>query len=94
MHPDKHVITRAIGVEESVAIDFFDLDVKKEERILLCTDGLSNMLTDEQICEIVKGGGNLRAAGERLVEAANENGGRDNITVLLVDLRTNEVEKC
>ncbi len=94
VHPDKNVITRAVGVEERIAIDFFDLSVKQGDKILLCTDGLSNMLTDEQICQIVQGESSLQSAGEKLVKAANQNGGRDNITVLLAEMRTDEVEKC
>lgn len=93
-HPDKNVITRAIGVEERVAIDFFDVQVTKSDTLLLCTDGLSNMLTDEEMKRIIKEEGSLRIAGKRLVEAANKNGGSDNITALLVRLRGNEVKKC
>lgn len=93
-HPDKNVITRAIGVEERVAIDFFDVQVKKDDTLLLCTDGLSNMLTDEEMKRIIKEESSLRMAGNRLVEAANKNGGSDNITALLVRLGRNEVKKC
>lgn len=93
-HPDKNVITRAIGVRPAVAIDFFEVNLKRKDFILLCTDGLSNMLTDQQICRIVKSGNSLQAAGERLVEEANQNGGRDNITVLLANMQANEVKKC
>lgn len=93
-HPDKNVITRAIGVEERVAIDFFDVQMKKDDTLLLCTDGLSNMLTDKEIERIIKEESSLRMAGKRLVEAANRNGGSDNITALLVRLHRNEVKKC
>lgn len=93
-HPDKNVITRAIGVEERVAIDFFDVQVSKGDTLLLCTDGLSNMLTDEEMKRIIKEESNLRIAGKRLVEAANKNGGSDNITALLVRPGRNEVKKC
>lgn len=93
-HPDKNVITRAIGVEERVAIDFFDVQMKKDDTLLLCTDGLSNMLTDKEIERIIKEESSLRMAGKRLVEAANRNGGSDNITALLVRLCRNEVKKC
>lgn len=93
-HPDKNVITRAIGVEERVAIDFFDVQMKKDDTLLLCTDGLSNMLTDKEIERIIKEESSLRMAGKRLVEAANRNGGSDNITALLVRLRRNEAKKC
>ncbi|EET60047.1 protein phosphatase 2C [Marvinbryantia formatexigens DSM 14469] len=93
-HPDKNVITRAIGVEERVAIDFFDVQVSKNDTLLLCTDGLSNMLTDEEMKRIITEESSLRIAGKRLVEAANKNGGSDNITALLVRPRGNEVKKC
>ncbi len=93
-HPDRHVITRAIGVERRVAIDFFDVQLKKGDRILLCSDGLSNMLTDEEMGRVVRGERNLRAAGKRLVELANQHGGYDNITALLVNAQTDEVEVC
>lgn len=93
-HPDKNVITRAIGVEERVAIDFFDVQMTKNDTLLLCTDGLSNMLTDEEIERIINEESSLRIAGKRLVDAANKNGGSDNITALLVRLCKNEVKKC
>lgn len=93
-HPDKNVITRAIGVEERVAIDFFDVQMTKNDTLLLCTDGLSNMLTDEEIERIINEESSLRIAGKRLVDAANKNGGSDNITALLVRLCRNEVKKC
>lgn len=93
-HPDKNVITRAIGVGAAVAIDFFDVKLKKGDTVLLCTDGLSNMLTDEEIRRIVKGESDLQAAGEKLIETANRYGGRDNITALLVCAQTDEVKKC
>ncbi len=93
-HPDKNVITRAIGVEERVAIDFFDVQMTKNDTLLLCTDGLSNMLTDEEIERIINEESSLRIAGKRRVDAANKNGGSDNITALLVRLCRNEVKKC
>ena len=93
-HPDKNVITRAVGVEKTVAIDFFDVTVKLGDKLLLCTDGLSNMLTDEQIGRIIEGESDLQTAGEQLVAEANRGGGYDNITALLVKVQTDEVAKC
>lgn len=93
-HPDKNVITRAVGVEKTVAIDFFDVRVKKSDILLLCSDGLSNMVTDEEIERIIKEERSPERAGKRLVETANQNGGCDNITALLVKLQKNEVKKC
>ncbi len=84
-HPDKNIITRAVGVKEYVLVDFFDVHIGRKEKLLLCTDGLTNMLKDEEIHKIIVGSSSLEDAGRRLIEAANENGGRDNITVVLVE---------
>ena len=84
-HPDKNVITRAIGVDNSVEIDFFRTTVNPGERILLCSDGLSNMLSDDDLFAIVKREQNLSVSAQALIEAANKNGGFDNIAVVLVE---------
>lgn len=84
-HPDKNIITRAVGVKEYVLVDFFDVHIGQKEKLLLCTDGLTNMLKDEEIHKIIVGSSSLEDAGRRLIEAANENGGRDNIAVVLVE---------
>ncbi len=91
-HPDRNVITRAVGVRENVEADFFDEIVEENDILLLCSDGLSNMVEDEEIKEIISNAPELESAANRLVKKANENGGRDNITVLLA--KVNEVEKC
>ncbi len=85
VHPDKNIITRAIGVKEYVLVDFFDIHIGEKEKILLCTDGLTNMLKDDEIHRIIIGSASLKEAGQRLIEAANEKGGRDNIAVVLVE---------
>ena len=84
-HPDKNIITRVVGVKEYVLVDFFDVHIGRKEKLLLCTDGLTNMLKDEEIHKIIVGSSSLEDAGRRLIEAANENGGRDNIAVVLVE---------
>lgn len=84
-HPDKNVITRAIGVDDTVEADFFQIELSEKERILLCSDGLSNMLKDEEILEIVNRGQSLQEDAQALIEAANGNGGLDNIAVVLVE---------
>lgn len=93
-HPDKNVITRAIGVNHHVTADIFDIEVTKKDTILMCSDGLSNMLSDQEMCRIIKEEKNIESAGRRLVQEANRNGGRDNITVLLVKMQADEVKKC
>ncbi len=84
-HPDKNIITRAVGVKEKVAADFFEVDLTKGDRLLLCSDGLTNMLRDEEIYQIIQNNKELEQAAKALVDAANENGGRDNIAVVLVE---------
>jgi len=80
----KNIITRAIGTFEKVEIDTFDLNINDDEKVLLCTDGLSNMLDDRVILDIVAGSSDGSEAANRLVEAANEQGGVDNISVVLI----------
>lgn len=85
-HPDKNIITRAVGVEEMVRIDFFELELQEQDLILMCTDGLTNMLEDETIYGVLTGTGSLEEKAAELVRQANDNGGRDNISVLLISL--------
>lgn len=84
-HPDRNVITRAIGVRSPVRIDFFDVKMEKGDRILLCSDGLTNMVEDEEILHIVKKCASLKEAAQRLITEANKNGGKDNISVVLAE---------
>ncbi len=84
-HPDKNIITRAVGVMEEVDPDFFEVeDLVVGDMLLMCSDGLSNMLDDVEMLGIIEGEGTLKEKATRLVAAANMNGGRDNITVVLV----------
>lgn len=86
-HPNKNIITRALGTDLAVRPDCFEIEVDEGDVILLCSDGLSNMLEDEQIETIVRENiEDMRLAGTCLVEQANEAGGKDNISVILVRL--------
>lgn len=94
-HPDKNIITRALGAERTVDIDFFDMKLELGSCILMCSDGLSNMVEDKKIEEIVMNiSDSLEERGRKLLNEANYNGGKDNIAVVLVEPFTNEVEKC
>lgn len=84
-HPDRNIITRAIGVRTPVKIDFFDVKLEKGDKILLCSDGLTNMVEDEDIFRIVKKSSSLEEAAKHLVNEANKNGGKDNISVVLAE---------
>ena len=92
---DKNVITRALGAEKTVDIDFFDLRLESGCTILMCSDGLSNMVEDSRIEEIIlEQDKSPEEKGRTLIEEANRNGGKDNIAIVLIEPFTNEVEKC
>ena len=84
-HKNKNIITRAIGAQSAVNPDFFEVNLKKGDRIFMCTDGVSNMLTDEEILSILNDEGTEEERIDRIVEAANEHGGRDNMGIIWVD---------
>lgn len=91
-HPDKNIITRAIGASDKLEIDFYEYRLKKEDIILMCTDGLSNMVEDEEMLHIVKSSRDVVEAVERLIERANQNGGSDNIGVVVAQNFADEVK--
>ena len=94
-HPNKNIITRAVGAGQKLEIDFFDEELKKREiSCCLCSDGLSNMVEDEEIEKIIKSGRELPKIAMDLIERANRNGGKDNIAVVLAQPLTGEVEQC
>jgi len=90
-HPDKNIITRAIGVKKDVEADIYEYRLKKGDIILMCTDGLSNMVEDEDMFDIVKGARDIVEAVQMLIEKANSNGGRDNIGVVMAEPLADEV---
>ena len=94
VHPDKNIITRAIGVTRELAVDFFEVELRPGDMILLCSDGLTNMVEDEEIKEIVLEQKNIVEKAEKLINTANENGGKDNITVVLIEPFSDEVKEC
>jgi protein phosphatase len=83
IHPEKNVITRALGVEENVLSDSYCVDLGENDKILLCTDGLSNYATRDSILRIVNDNASDKIA-DLLVKEANQNGGRDNITAAVI----------
>lgn len=92
-HPDKNIITRAIGADERVEIDFFEYHLKPGDTVLMCTDGLSNMVEDEMIFRIIKSSRDVVEATDRLIEEANKNGGSDNIGVVVFVPFSDEVDE-
>lgn len=83
-HPNKNIITRAIGTDKKVDIDIFDIDKLQYNLFLLCTDGLTNEVSLDEISKELAKDGDLQNICENLVSLAKKNGGRDNITVMLV----------
>lgn len=86
IHPNKNVITRAIGIDKFVKIDKIEIDLKKTKYILMCTDGLTNTVSDNVIEQLLKGKGAVGDIVNQLISKANENGGIDNSTVILIKL--------
>jgi serine/threonine protein phosphatase PrpC len=84
----KNVITRALGMQDTVAVDIVPTQPQVGDRYVLCSDGLSGMVSDEEICQIVmEAGDDLELGARRLIERANEHGGEDNCTVVLLAVR-------
>lgn len=94
IHPDRNIITRAVGGGREVEVDFFEVELKDGDRILMCSDGLTDMLEDEEIFEIVNENQDIGAAMQELIDTANEYGGNDNITVILTEPFSGEVKIC
>ncbi len=85
-HPDKNIITRAVGAFEELEIDFFEQQLQPGDLILMCTDGLSNMVDDLDIRRILRTGRDVAEKVQLLIEAANRGGGKDNITAAVIEI--------
>ena len=82
-HPQKNLFTRAVGVDATVDGDLFEVELRDTDILLLCSDGLTGMVEDEKIAEVLAKAGTLEDKGRELLTLALEGGGRDNITVAL-----------
>ena len=85
-HPQKNLITRAVGVEPYVEGDLFEVRLTEKDMLLLCSDGLTGMTEDSRIAEVLSNAPTLELAGDALLQLALDGGGRDNITVALFTL--------
>ena len=86
VHPKRNMITRALGSEETMIPDFYQLNLTIGDRILLCTDGLYNEVSDEEICAMIESKPNSEELVLALIRSACDNGGKDNITVCCVEI--------
>ncbi len=82
-HPGKNIITRAIGSSPELEVDILSLTMEADDMMVLCTDGLTNMLCEDEIFETA-GNNQPEAACEQLIEAAKKHGGEDNVTVIII----------
>lgn len=90
----KNIITRAVGIEKKAEADFFEVDLKKGDYLLLCSDGLSNMVDNSTLFRLVLFPGTLHRKAKSLVAMANQNGGKDNIAVILIEPEESEVRRA
>jgi protein phosphatase len=89
-HPQRSIITRALGPEPEVEVDTFSYPMEAGDVVLLCSDGLTSMVAEDRVTEILVSASTLEGAADRLIDEANEAGGRDNITVVLCRLGEGE----
>lgn len=85
-HPQRSMVTRALGVDEDVEVDLFSLALEEGDRLLICSDGLSGMVSEDEMTEILNSESDPQRAADVLVDRANEAGGEDNITVIVIDV--------
>lgn len=88
VHPKKNVITRSLGIEKAVQIDMHFLELTDNDMLLLCSDGLSDMVNDDQIQTVLENDATLQEKCNQLIQLANDAGGLDNISVILIDDRS------
>ncbi len=83
-HPEKNLITKAMGSKDEVMPDFFEISLEEGDKVLLCSDGLSNMVEDDELRDIVREAGSPEEAVDSLIDRANYYGGNDNISAILI----------
>ena len=93
VHPHRHILTRALGVSDDVAVDLWRIQPSRGDRFLLCSDGLTNELELPQISEVLATVPDPQVAADLLVRAARTHGGSDNITVVVVDVVVGEEDE-
>jgi serine/threonine protein phosphatase PrpC len=92
VHPQRHILTRALGISSEVETDMWELALRAGDRLILCSDGLSNELSNQEMADVLATVPDPSDAAHQLVDIANEHGGSDNITVVVVDVLVGEEE--
>lgn len=92
VHPRRNVVTRALGTGDEAEADYWLLPIEEGDRILVCSDGLNGELSDDHIAHILSSEADPQAAADELIQAALRSGGRDNVTVIVVDAETTPVQ--
>lgn len=90
-HPDKNIITRAVGAGKDIRTDYFEIPLSAKSILLMCSDGLSNMVEDRRIAELLQAKQTPEKIAKKLVETANRCGGKDNIAVIVINPNSEEV---
>jgi serine/threonine protein phosphatase PrpC len=90
VHPQRHILTRALGVSAQVEADMWQLELRTGDRVVLCSDGLTNEVGSDEMAAILREVDDPGQAAQRLVELANQHGGADNITVVIIDVQVGE----
>ncbi|QQZ07991.1 Stp1/IreP family PP2C-type Ser/Thr phosphatase [Heyndrickxia vini] len=93
-HPRKNLVLKALGTEEKIEADIKTILIEEEDYLLLCSDGLSDKMTELQIKEILENGNTIEEKAQTLIDLANENGGEDNITLILIKVATDVESGC
>ncbi|PAV29953.1 protein phosphatase [Virgibacillus profundi] len=83
-HPRKNVVLKALGTEEEIDADIQTLGLEQGDKILLCTDGLTDKVLDNELLELIQSPDNINAIGEKMIELANNRGGEDNISLIII----------
>ena len=84
-HPQKNFITRAVGTSVDIEVDIIEIEYEKDDKFLICSDGLFNMVYEDEILEIIRNSISIRDIGEKLIENAKKNGGLDNISLIIIE---------
>jgi len=90
VHPHRHILTRALGIEPGIEPDCWELDLEPGTRLLLCSDGLTNELSEQEIAQVLLGEADAERAASELVRLALHRGGTDNVTVVVLDVLEGE----